>query len=109
MKLSSKISCAKLALMLSTVLKQIKLLQYVGIFPSKFNCDHCDNDITDFEIECQKVVFTCGICERQYRIRKNTILEYSRLSNRRWLLLTFSFIKPNWTYNDGNIYDFVFL
>ena len=106
MKLSNNISCARLSLMLTTVLKQIELLQCIGIFPRKVKCDQCEHEINQCAIKSQKIVFTCDICRKEYRIRKNTVLENSRLSNRRWMLLAFSFIKPNWTYNDGKFNNF---
>ena len=101
MRLSPNISCAKLALMLSTVLNQIKLLQTLGIFPTKVRCEHCDKELVKCDIKTQRVVFTCENCRKDFPIRKNTVLENCKLSFRRWLMLAFSFVKPNWTYNDG--------
>ena len=100
MKKSNKISAAKLGKLLSNVKKQIDLLQETGIFPQE--CIRaCDSCINAYTIMRDRIVFKCELCGKKFPIRKNTVLEGSNLSNRRWIMLTYSFVKMNWTYDDG--------
>ena len=100
MKRSNKISAAKLGKLLSKVKKQIDVLQETRILPKQFSCA-CDNCVDAYTILKDRIVFKCELCGKKFPIRKDTVLEGSNLSNRRWIMLAYSFVKINWTYNDG--------
>ena len=71
MRLSPNISCGKLALLISTICNQIKLLQKVGIFPTSVFCENCESNIPENRIKSERIVFICNTCKKQYPMRED--------------------------------------
>ena len=78
MRKSKTISAAKLGKILSKVDTQIDLLQTAGVFPKTVTCS-CDNIIENYSLHKDRIVFKCDVCYKKNNIRKNTILERSKI------------------------------
>ena len=114
---SKNISSSRLGKLLSNVRNQVDFLQMVKIFPTSVCCD-CENVIREYKIWRDRILFRCSKCQKKdfnevsirnlsyYHssriiytfLRRNTILENSKISNRRFVLLAYSITKSNWTY-----------
>ena len=81
-----KINFIKLGRLLETIEDQIKFCQEHFILPKTTNCQKCGKVIQKVTVSGRKVVFRC--CESKVSIHKGTILEGSKISLGKFILLT---------------------
>ena len=96
---SLRINIGKLLGKISDLKSQIKFLKDTNILPNTQTCQPCNKVLTKLSIEGNFAFFRCSQCKRRVSIRKGTVLSNSKLSLRRFILLVYSFLQHNWTYN----------
>ena len=89
------VNLAKLGSKLSTTSDQVKFCQEHKILPTEVNCDICNTPTSTVQISGNKSYFRC--CQKKYNLRKNTILENSKMSLRKFILMLYCFVTPTFT------------
>ena len=94
----TRMNMAKLCRRLQTVDDQVQFMISENLFPKTVQCKNCDTILENYKIRGNYVYFHCGLCKCNNNIRSGTFLEESRISLRRFILLSYSFVTTTMTY-----------
>ena len=99
---NTRINLGKLVQMILDIESQVNFLQESKILPKSNNCEKCSEPRNSLEYKKNYVYFKCEKCQGKQSVRHGTILSKSRMSMRRFILLTYTFVQWSWKYSQGD-------
>ena len=96
------VSVGSLALMLTTVGRQVAFLMDHDILPKTGECGKCKNLLKgDHQVKENVRFWTCHSFKTTTSIRFDTVLYRSNVKNLNFILLAFCFTQRNWTFDQS--------